>query len=378
MAHGAQEDVTSTLSELERKLVDLERELQTVAGGPPTIADVAIAVAPRPELNIEPRAEEINFRVGDLRTQIAELVAFRDQLQSTARELVDEYGRLVDRLQGANAAGAASPPPAAAGPIAPGISWGAGLVTAAPGVTISSPSAAAQYAPAADAEPSAFSAGGAGQDFGPPAPGMPGGGAPAYAPPPGGSGASAFSPPPAPTQPSGNAPAYALPPSAPAPVFGLPAEAAFGAAPPQQQAWGAPPQAAPDAAWGAPPQAAWGPPPAAAGAPLSGGLPPSAVAPAPPAEDPGPHFEGEVTVDAGPFTDITTLSTFEQALAQVPGAEDVYVKSFEGDRALVDLRLQSPVQLVSELKMRLNLPITVREARDGRLSVDVNADGHGL
>ncbi len=46
----------------------------------------------------------------------------------------------------------------------------------------------------------------------------------------------------------------------------------------------------------------------------------------------GPVFEGAVVVDAGPFRDITTLSSFEQALAHVPGAEDVYVRSFEGDR----------------------------------------------
>jgi hypothetical protein len=264
MPNGAQEDVTSTLSELERKLVDLERELQSVAGGPPSRADVAVAVDTPTALGIAAPPAEASIRIGDLRSQIAELVAFRDQLQATARELVDEYGRLIDRLQGAHSLDGAGE--AATGPIAPGMAVPpAGTVTTAAGITITSP----------------------------PAP------APAWTPPP----------------------------------AGVPA---------------------------------WAPP----------GTTPYAPLPATP-EEAGPTFEGAVVVDAGPFNDITTLSAFEQALARVPGAEDVYVRSFEGNRAVIDLHLQGPVRLVEELKNTLSLPMYVREARDGRLSVDVEADSHG-
>jgi hypothetical protein len=272
--HGAQEDVTSTLSDLERKLVDLERELQSVAGDIPSPAEIAAGAASAPAA-----APEASLRIGDLRSQIGELVRFRDQLQTTAQELVDEYGRLVERLQVADEPLVVdAPDPGSPAP---------GLVTAAPGATITSP-------------PDAVLA---------PVPGP-----------------TPFAPPPTPADDLAPAPA----------------------------AWGV--QAV-----------AMGPPP--------GGL--SASGASMVVDDAGPDFEGAVVVDAGPFRDITTLSTFEQALARVPGAEDVYVRSFEGDRAVIDLRLQGSVPLLGELKNRLSLPITVREARDGRLSVDVGAESHG-
>jgi len=85
-------------------------------------------------------------------------------------------------------------------------------------------------------------------------------------------------------------------------------------------------------------------------------------------------FEGAVVVDAGPFNDITTLTTFEQAMGRVPGAEDVYVRSFEGLRALIDVRLSTPVALVQALRDSLPLPMTPREVHDGRLVVDLATD----
>jgi hypothetical protein len=222
---GAHEDVTSTLTDLERKLVDLERELQTVAGEVPAPIEIVDLVPLAPD----PPVPETEVRIDDLRGQIAELVQFRAQLQSAAQELVDEFGRLVERLQG-----------------------GEGAVR----VPTRAPQAAEPAIDAAD-------------------------------------------------------------------------------------------------------------PPEGADAPQEGG------------EGAASTFDGEVVVDAGPFGDIATLSSFERALTEIPGAEDVYVRSFEGDRAVIDLRLQASVPLVEELKTRLSLPITVREARDGRLSVDVGAESHG-
>jgi hypothetical protein len=233
MPTGDPTDVTSTLTDLERKLVELERELGTVAAAP------SAATSPLPVTPTPTETREASLRVEDLRGEIADLVRFRDQLESAARELVSEYDRLVARIQGAPA-----PPPAPSAPVA---------------------------APSAPAAPAA--------------------------------------------------PVAATPAPAPAP---------------------------------APPA------PAAAGA-VDEELP----------------FEGQVTVDAGPFRDITTLQSFEQALARVDGAQDVYVRAFEGDRAHIDVRLSNQVPLVRLLREQLSLPIIAREAGEGRLSIDVTADSHG-
>jgi len=245
MTPGDKQDVTSTLTDLERKLVDLERELADVAGGSTAVA------APRvPEAPAERR--DAGLRVEDLRGEIADLVKFRDQLEAAARELVTEYDRLVARLQPAN--GEATPLPDAP--------------------AVSEPEAAA---PAADTPGS----------LGPP-------------------------------------PERQLPPAVAAGLSG---------------------------------RAQAGPPPSASDA---------------------MSFVGAVVVDAGPFGDITTLQSFEQGLARVDGAEDVYVRSFEGDRALIDVRLSNPVPLVQLLRKQLPLPIIPREAGEGRLTVDLAAaDSHG-
>lgn len=110
--------------------------------------------------------------------------------------------------------------------------------------------------------------------------------------------------------------------------------------------------------------------PEQAGAPLAPATPPVSGS----GVDESTMFEGAVVVDAGPFTDITTLSAFEQAIARVPGAADVYVRSFEGDRALIDVRLAAPVALVQALRESAPLPMTPREAGDGRLVVDLTTD----
>jgi hypothetical protein len=116
------------------------------------------------------------------------------------------------------------------------------------------------------------------------------------------------------------------------------------------------------------------PPAVAAGIPGHEPVAPAAEASA----DDEMTFVGAVVVDAGPFVDITTLQAFEQGLARVDGAEDVYVRSFEGNRALIDVRLSNPVPLVQLLRNQLPLPISTRDAGEGRLTVDVMAaDSHG-
>jgi hypothetical protein len=154
-----------------------------------------------------------------------------------------------------------------------------------------------------------------------------------------------------------------------------------GAAPTEEAA--TPPEPAPtlgpapvSAASAAPAPTAWSQPPLPAA--VAAGIPPQPPgAEEPPAGD-SASFVGAVVIDAGPFTDITTLQAFEQGLGRVEGAEDVYVRSFEGDRALIDVRLSNPVPLVQLLRESLPLPIIPREAGEGRLTVDVvAAESHG-
>ena len=83
-------------------------------------------------------------------------------------------------------------------------------------------------------------------------------------------------------------------------------------------------------------------------------------------------FEGQVIVNAGPFTDIGTLGAFEHAMATMPQVEDVYVRSFEGNRALIDVRLNSPVHLVDE--MRRVLPFTFGIVEVGHQLLTINVD----
>jgi hypothetical protein len=87
----------------------------------------------------------------------------------------------------------------------------------------------------------------------------------------------------------------------------------------------------------------------------------------------GSLFNGHVAVDAGPFADIATLAAFEQALRAVPHAEDVYVRSFESHRALLELRLSSEVALVFELRRVCEQAFDVEHADGGRLTLTMHS-----
>jgi len=85
----------------------------------------------------------------------------------------------------------------------------------------------------------------------------------------------------------------------------------------------------------------------------------------------GRQFEGQLVINVGPFTDIATLGTFEQALAQLRQTEDVYVRGFEGNRALVDLKLSGPVPLLDELRHVLPFDLSLVDIGYGRITIDV-------
>lgn len=105
---------------------------------------------------------------------------------------------------------------------------------------------------------------------------------------------------------------------------------------------------------------------------------PPGYAPAPLPAPPGPEaqqFEGNVVVEAGPFTDIAALSSFEQALQGLPRIADVYVRGFEGHRALIDVTLTGPTTLVQDMKSALPYGFEVVDVDRGTLSVEVEASG---
>jgi hypothetical protein len=91
---------------------------------------------------------------------------------------------------------------------------------------------------------------------------------------------------------------------------------------------------------------------------------------------PTPHdrsFQGRVLVDAGPFADISAVTTFQRALEQIPGARDVYVTGFDFNRALVELELSDPVALGREIRAVLPFNFAIFEAGHGRLAINVDA-----
>lgn len=81
--------------------------------------------------------------------------------------------------------------------------------------------------------------------------------------------------------------------------------------------------------------------------------------------------DGDIVLSVGPFADVAALSGFEQALADLPGVAEVQVRGFAGNRALVDLRTDRPVDLAEELDRALNRAFKIVEARPGALTIDL-------
>jgi hypothetical protein len=110
------------------------------------------------------------------------------------------------------------------------------------------------------------------------------------------------------------------------------------------------------------------PPPTPASGHVTFPVPPPA---APPTES--TLYSGHIAIDAGPFADIATLAAFEDALRHVPHAEDVYVRSFEAHRALLEVRLAAEVPLVFELRRASDQAFDVDHADPGRLTLTMHA-----
>ncbi|MDX6516099.1 MAG: hypothetical protein QOH73_1765 [Gaiellaceae bacterium] len=83
------------------------------------------------------------------------------------------------------------------------------------------------------------------------------------------------------------------------------------------------------------------------------------------------RFEGRVELEAGPFSDFAALSSFERALARLGGVEDVYVRRFAGERALIELSLAQPLALIGAMRDNLPYGLEIQSNEPGRLSVKV-------
>jgi hypothetical protein len=99
------------------------------------------------------------------------------------------------------------------------------------------------------------------------------------------------------------------------------------------------------------------------------------VPPPVPSSTEGTLFAGEVVVEAAPFDEIGTLAAFESALRTIPQAEDVHVRSFEGGRAVLDVRLAGEVPLVFELRRASDHGFDVEHAEPGRLELSMHPPG---
>ncbi len=315
---GNSGDVSTTLSELERKLRELEQELARVgrpdvpapAPAPPAPAPVAVvpaapiaavpapappapapiaAAPPAPEL---PSAPSLDTKLADIEAQLERLRRYGDDMQASAGRLLDAYrGALAEVQPSAVAAPVPEAPPLRV-PIAQGHQV--------------PPDLTAHFERAQAAREQA----------------------------------------------QADAAAIAAVAAAQAAADAQAAHAAAHAAHEAAVARAAATQAAADAApvGYQPAPVAYEPPPAAYAA---------VAIPAAHAAAATQVYIGAITVDAGPFSDIASLSEFEQALARVPGVRDVYVRGFQGERAIVDVDFSIPTELVPELAAVSSLPFTV-------------------
>jgi hypothetical protein len=82
-------------------------------------------------------------------------------------------------------------------------------------------------------------------------------------------------------------------------------------------------------------------------------------------------FEGEISLDAGPFRDMDALGDFERRLARLPLVHDVRVGYLEGNRAVINLTLAGPTDLAYELRHGIRQAVEVTSSGPNELVVNL-------
>ena len=85
-------------------------------------------------------------------------------------------------------------------------------------------------------------------------------------------------------------------------------------------------------------------------------------------------YEGRVRLEIGPLGDFSQLVGFEDAVGKL-GATDVLVERFSEGRATFSMRLDRPVDLLSELESLSAIDFKVRHTAPDNLILDINEDG---
>jgi hypothetical protein len=83
-------------------------------------------------------------------------------------------------------------------------------------------------------------------------------------------------------------------------------------------------------------------------------------------------FEGCVEVEIGPLGDFSQLVGFEDAAREIDATSEISILRFSDGRATLEMTLNEPVELLSELERRCAMEFRVRDNRDGRIILDVD------
>ena len=88
----------------------------------------------------------------------------------------------------------------------------------------------------------------------------------------------------------------------------------------------------------------------------------------------GSVFQGLVEVEVGPLSDFAQLVGFEDAASGIGATSDISVKRFAKGRATIEMNLREPVELLRELEERSPFEFRVRDTREDRVVLDVDAE----
>jgi hypothetical protein len=86
-------------------------------------------------------------------------------------------------------------------------------------------------------------------------------------------------------------------------------------------------------------------------------------------------LRGDVALDV--VTDFTGLCALRSGLRAIPGVASFDLRAYAGGRAAIDLVLDRPVAVVEQLRRTLRTSISVLEAREGRLSIELGTVARG-